>query len=1124
MSKSMRLSLGLMMALITGATHAWGGDGVWTLNNNGNWTLTNNWAAGAVANGVSATAWFTNNISTATRTVTIDNTNRTLGVLNVGDADGTHGFVIAASGGSKLIFNTGGGNAQLNQTATSAANTISTPVMLSNSLDIANSSPNTLTLSGAITGAAPALLTLSNAGSGSGGVTISGVISNGAGTVALVQNSGTSRLILMGANGYTGGTTIAAGKLMASNLTGSATGPGAVSVNNGGTLLGNGTIQGEVTLASNGVVSPGVVTGAGSLSVSNLIWQAGGIVLCEVTNIAAEAAGAGVGYDTIKVGGSVTGIPDGGKLILCLDSLGVTPTLQPDRIYHIKVLGCGTALSLDPADVQLDTNAFLAPGIWSVTNSGKSLVVYSQGTYSSNAWVGGSGSWFNETNWSAGVVPQAGDIVTLPVGSYVVTLSNSPPPLASYTQNGGTLFFTNWNTCLQAVEVTINSGRLDHAVCNTNTAPGITNRVYIVATNVTIASNAQINVDARGFVGTTNAYLYGQGPGGGYADAFNYSGAGHGGIGGVIVTNTAGGIYDSTNEPALPGSGGSSRRAGETGGTGGGAVRIDAASRVTINGAVTANGGDAASYAGGGSGGSIWISCQTFAGSSGRISAKGGKGNTYHGGSGGGGRIAVNYNPAAQLGAGLTVGVLFGVGSETQVSAFPSGASGTLYLPDDQILPGRWLSGAVMAFGPAITQLTNTYPRMILVGGGLVQYTVPARLTVTDFLSVTGNVVGYDGVQFATDSTLTVNGSVALTNAMIAFASPASSLTVAGDIEAFNGNLIVRTNLSAAGKIRLAGGSTLYAYSISNRPAVVTCGGDFTVTTNSKFYVYAADTNAAFPDYGALVDVGGNMRISSNSWVYPGVWSNTSSNNTLGAVLFRMASLLVASNAGFNADGAGYSGGKTNWFFHGFGPGGGYMVGVGSAGGGGYGGTGGYFYAAGYYGKPYGSATNSNRHGSGGGLSGDSRRWVNAVGNGGGVIWIQAAGDVTMDGTLRADGESYNAYNGGGSGGGILVQAGSNVTGASWALLSARGGDAVNYNSGGGGGGRIAIWRRMPAGLRDQLYQGTAAKKRIETQGSWTEFAGNTWVTGGTGSVLGTKGTALFLTGIPVKGTVIIVR
>ena len=84
-----RLILAAVTAMGLGGERAWGADGVWTKEAGGNWSAAANWAGGVMANGAGATAWLTNNI-TANRTVTLDTTARTLGLLHLGDAQGRH--------------------------------------------------------------------------------------------------------------------------------------------------------------------------------------------------------------------------------------------------------------------------------------------------------------------------------------------------------------------------------------------------------------------------------------------------------------------------------------------------------------------------------------------------------------------------------------------------------------------------------------------------------------------------------------------------------------------------------------------------------------------------------------------------------------------------------------------------------------------------------------------------------------------------------------------------------------------------------------------------------------------------------------------------------------------------
>jgi fibronectin-binding autotransporter adhesin len=92
-----------------------------------------------------------------------------------------------------------------------------------------------------------------------------------------LSKAGTGKLTLTGANSYTGGTTLNAGTLIASNKSGSATGTGTVQVKSG-TLGGGGTIAGTVTIGSGGAsflapadgrAKPATLTIGGGLTLEN---------------------------------------------------------------------------------------------------------------------------------------------------------------------------------------------------------------------------------------------------------------------------------------------------------------------------------------------------------------------------------------------------------------------------------------------------------------------------------------------------------------------------------------------------------------------------------------------------------------------------------------------------------------------------------------------------------------------------------------------------------------------------------------------------------------------------------------------------------------------------------------
>lgn len=188
------------------------------------WGDTANWQGGAVADSIGAIANFTAIQSGSTRTVNIDSVNRTVGILNLlnqhATATSSQSYTFATTTGQTLTFDNGASNAQLNITngpeTGGGTNTFSIGVRLGSSFDISNNrtlATNSLTFSGPISASSAGLKTISNIGTGTANVTISGAISDGSGTVAVRQASASGTLILSGTNSYTGGTVVDRGKL-----------------------------------------------------------------------------------------------------------------------------------------------------------------------------------------------------------------------------------------------------------------------------------------------------------------------------------------------------------------------------------------------------------------------------------------------------------------------------------------------------------------------------------------------------------------------------------------------------------------------------------------------------------------------------------------------------------------------------------------------------------------------------------------------------------------------------------------------------------------------------------------------------------------------------------------------
>ena len=620
-----------------------------------------------------------------------------------------------------------------------------------------------------------------------------------------------------------------------------------------------------------------------------------------------------------------------------------------------------------------------------------------------------------------------------------VLLSSGAPAsgwLQSLTiSNTATLIFTNWDTTLSATNVTI-STNATVTCAGPFTNDVMSNRVYVVCSNLTLCAGGRIDVDSAGhYRGETNlAHVNGYGPGAGIGDG----GAAHGGFGGKGGSSSAGQPkpVGDPRAPVLPGSGGGGAGYGGTGGHGGGAVRIDASGKVTVNGTISANGGNAVSQSGGGSGGSIYITCQTIAGTNGVVRANGGIGQS-HGAWGAGGRIAVGYSASAQSYEPLPL-INFSVRPVSSPGAYGAADIGTVYFPDTSLLAEPFnVDGQIILDVPAWT---------------------------TDRLTISNRWVRFpqDGFQ------LTVSNNLVLVRG-----GSATQLEMGGS---FLTNFPISTYTTMNGYP----GNGFRFFSRTS-PPVLRVGGNLILSNAACLYLFNAETNGATPEYGSLVDVTGNMVVGTGCWVIAqSHWTNG------GSSLFRMRSLTVATNAGFNADDGGY--GIT--LGNGYGPGGG--GGVYPCSGGSYGGLGGGATAD----KTYGSSNAPVFPGSGSGHSSFSI----SQGFGGGLVRIEASATIIFGGTITANGGAGSYAGSAGSGGGIYLCCKKFIGNAAGMLLA--NGGAQNYSGyKGGGGGRIAVWRMLD-----------------ESSGAVSNAAA-----GGTGASPGQDGTIVW-GWLPAKGTVILIR
>ncbi len=231
-----------------------------------NWSNATNWNTTVPPAGGPSGASIVVNINTniaATSTINLALTGdgftaaKTVGILSIGDTDGTHASTLAAgTGGGSLIMDNGGSNAQINHISTGlGTDTISAPIFLNGSLDTSNAATLAMLINGNVSSNTAGLKTITNVGGGTGFFTFqTGVIGDGSGQVAVNQNSATSTLNLRGANTYTGGTTITAGNLIVNPTVADSVGGTAVGLTGNITFAGGSLEYGNDSIANGGTV------------------------------------------------------------------------------------------------------------------------------------------------------------------------------------------------------------------------------------------------------------------------------------------------------------------------------------------------------------------------------------------------------------------------------------------------------------------------------------------------------------------------------------------------------------------------------------------------------------------------------------------------------------------------------------------------------------------------------------------------------------------------------------------------------------------------------------------------------------------------------------------------------
>ena len=138
---------------------------VWNADASDNWSLTTRWTPNTVPDGIGAIADFSTVNITATRTVTINTTPRTVGTLIFQDTTASNDWVVAASGGATLTMDIDAGTTPSIIQVRNRTATISAPIF----------GADPISVTGNTTGTSGTLI-LSGVNGFSGGLIVSGAV------------------------------------------------------------------------------------------------------------------------------------------------------------------------------------------------------------------------------------------------------------------------------------------------------------------------------------------------------------------------------------------------------------------------------------------------------------------------------------------------------------------------------------------------------------------------------------------------------------------------------------------------------------------------------------------------------------------------------------------------------------------------------------------------------------------------------------------------------------------------------------------------------------------------------------------------------------------------------------
>ncbi|MCD6459956.1 hypothetical protein J7L67_04735 [bacterium] len=676
---------------------------------------------------------------------------------------------------------------------------------------------------------------------------------------------------------------------------------------------------------------------------------------------------------------------------------------------------------------------------------------------------------------------------TITIGSGSTFYNESQLPAADYDLivNSGGTYYSETSSAIEFRNVTVNNGGTMTHKENTDTASYTLN--IACSGDFTLNTGGIIDVKGKG-------YTYDEGPGKGTrptSSSYGGGGGAYGGDGSDAYNNGAtagkgGDAFGSFINPVDLGSGGGSTYNASYGhgGAGGGAVLLDIAGTLTIDGTIRADGADTPSGSnsrcgGGGSGGAINLHATIITGinASAMIQSKGGKRySTYYGGGGSGGRISLvctTYSYAGQFNASGGQGY------------YKYAGTGTVYIEDNtvkriKVIGSQPISSSITEFEE--TPLDNDTVPLIIESYEIKSSNVVInRLQTCTTMDITDADVLIDTPAICTVTTMNIavnNSTYRNRRVTLQATATVNTLTVAGYSSTRKAELEFIDGVQISNHLETNGYTTLYNYTTINLP---TAPNDFSMSgTDNDIYNYTTGTitlptftvsqNSYVQDFGTITPIDNNLTIDSggeyeiaknatltfNDVVVNGTLRHTQDTTFGYKIKFIVTNDLTVGSTGLiDATGRGYGSEQ--------GPGAGASQSVSSSayggGGGAYGGWGSRSYNnLANTNAPYGSLTNPVDYGSGGGRN---TYYSYLGGSGGGIIDIDVSGTLTLDGTIRSNGANGQYYGGGGSGGSIKIVTDS-FAGASTGLIAANGGSKYNTStscrSGGGSGGRIALF------------------------------------------------------------------